>query len=238
MLKQSGGIVASIIWIIWFGALEGKKRFPSVLGSSEFQWTCAAVVAILIPVGTLIALRGLSRPDKRRPALVLLIACIFPLAINLTTYGMGGPMIARTLVSLSSLNDRDAEMIAKFTRQAVEPEDFKQRKKAAWALYSLWGVRCAWRDDSGTLSIYSPTDKEETTWRKTKATNSDLKASAELIDAQLKQFPWLFALNFGCFTLISLGGLGWHTYRRRSEQDGRANSRVLHPGESPAAREV
>ena len=179
------------------------------------------IVAILIPIGTLIALRRFSCPDQRRSGLGLLIACIFPLVINLTTYGVGGPMMARLVISLSSMNDRDTEMIAKFTRQAVEPEEFKQRKKAAWALYTLFGVRSAWRDSSGTLSIYSPTVEEEATWHKTKETNSKLGASKDLIDAQLKQFPWLFALNFGCFILILFGGLVWHTYKKANK--------TLHP---------
>jgi hypothetical protein len=120
------------------------------------------------------------------------------------------------------MNDRDTEMIAKFTRQAVEPEEFKQRKKAAWALYTLFGVRSAWRDSSGTLSIYSPTPEEEAAWQKTKETNSKLTASTDLIDAQLKQFPWLFALNLGSFILILFGGLVWQTYKR-SEQAGTSN---------------
>lgn len=217
MSKQYGRAIALIIWIIWFGALQGKKIFPAFFGSSEFQWTCAAIVAVLIPIGTLTALRQFSCPDQRRSGLVLLIACVFPLVINLTTYGVGGPLMARIVVSLSAMNNRDTEMIAKFTRQAVEPEQFNQRKKAASALYSLFGVRSAWRDNSGMLSIYSPSDEEEASCRRTTDTNSKFVASTSLLDAQLKQLPWLFALNFGCFTLIILGGLVWQTYKQKIE---------------------
>ena len=216
MRKTSGGILVTIIWIIWFGALQGKKMFPDALGSSWVQWGSAAFVAILIPMGTLIALRRYSCPDQRRSGLVLLIACIFPLFINLTTYGVGGPMMARTVISLSSMNDRDAEMIAKFSRQAVESAEFKKRKKAAWGLYTLFGVQSAWRDNSGALSIYSPSAEEEATWQEIRETNSKLAASTDLLDAQLKQFPWLFALNFGCFVLILFGGLTWKTYYSKS----------------------
>lgn len=218
MSKQYGRAIALMIWIIWFGALQGKKIVPAVFGSLKFQWSCAAIVAVLIPIGTLIALGQFSRPDERRSGLILLIVCIFPLAVNLTTYGVGGVLMGRMVVSLSAMNDRDAEMIAKLTRQAVESEQFNQRKTAAWALYSLFGVRSVWRDSSGALTIYSPTEEEEAAWQRTKDTNSKLAASKNLIDDQLKQFPWLFALNFGCFTLILLGGLVWHTYKQRSEQ--------------------
>lgn len=218
MRKTSGGVLVTIIWIIWFGALQGKKLFPSIIGSSWFQWSCAAIVAILIPIVTLIGLRRFSCLNQRRSGLGLLFACGFPLTINLVTYGVAGPMMAKTVVMLKSMNDRDTEMIAKFTRQAVEPEEFKQRKKAAWALYTLFGVRSAWRDSSGTLSIYSPTPEDEEAWQKTKETNSKLTASTDLIDAQLKQFPWLFALNLGSFILILFGGLVWQTYKK-SEQD-------------------
>ena len=224
MSKQYGRSIALIIWIIWFGALQGKKIFPAVFGSSEFQWSCAAIVAVLIPIGTLIALRRYCRPDQRRSGLGLLIACVFPLVVNLTTYGVGGPLMARTVVLLSAMNDRDAEMIAKVARQAVEPEQLNQRKKAAWELYTLFGVRSAWRDSSGELSIYNPTKEEEASWWRTKDTNSKLAASTNLLDSQLKQFPWLFALNFGCFTSILFGGLVWQTYKQRSEQDVHGNT--------------
>lgn len=217
MSKLSGRVITAIIWIIWLGALQGKRVFPNTFGSSEFQWSCAAIVAILIPIGALIALRRFFNSGQRRSGLVLLLVCVFPLVFNLTAYGIGGPMMARTAVAFSSMNDRDAEMIAKFTRQAVEPEQFNQRKKAAWALYRIFGVRSVWRDDSGSLAIYNPSEQEETAWQKEKKTKLELSATTKLIDDQLKQFPWLFALNFGGFIVILFGGLAWQAFHRKNE---------------------
>lgn len=224
MPKPTGKIIASIIWIIWVGALEVKKMLPGILGSFWFQMSCATIVAILIPIGTLIALRRFSIPRWRRSGLALLVVCVFPLVFNLTAYGVGGPMRARLVVTFSSMNDRDLEMIAKLTRQAVEPEQFKQRKKAAWALYRLFGVRSVWCDNSGSLANYNPSGQEEASWQKEKKIKLDLTATTKLLDDQLKQFPLLFAVNFGCFVVILFGGLVWQTFHRTNDPTGDGES--------------
>jgi hypothetical protein len=217
MFRPSGRVIAATIWVVWVGTLQGKKLFPAIFGSAAFQWSGAAIVAILIPLGTLIALRSFGDPRKRRAAFGLLIACIFPLVINLSTYGVGGPMMGRLFGSLDTFNERDVEMIAKLTRQAVEGESIRHRQNAARGLYSLFGVRAVLRDDAGSLVIYDPSENEETAWRQTQETHLTIGTPKSSLEELLKQFPWLFALNLGSFSLILLGGLAWQTYRRDGE---------------------
>jgi len=122
MRKTTGSKIAILIWVIWLATLEGKKMAPSLLGSSGVQWSSAVLVAILIPIGTLIALGRLTNPHTRRAGLWLLIACVTPLLINLATAGVVGPIMAQSNAKLISLHMQDAKMIAKFTRQAVDSD--------------------------------------------------------------------------------------------------------------------
>jgi hypothetical protein len=128
-------------------------------------------------------------------------------------------MMARANSALASIHMRDAEVISKFTNQAVNSDSFNQRKKAVWALYTLFGVRSAWRDESELLLIYTPSEKDEANWHRAEQATAKLAAATKDLDFLLQQFPWLCALNLGAFLAILFGGLTWQTYFAKSEAE-------------------
>jgi len=217
-LHTTATILTVALWVFWLVPLQGKKLAPELFGTSSVQWTSAVIVAICIPIVVLIALKLLSDPKRRRTGFGILVFACLPLFYGLTIYGIGGTLLARTNSTLLRTHERDPELISTLTDRALNEDTAGSRAKSAGVLYGMFGVQPVWKNAEGQLERYYPTADQQDMRERTVDTSQIEVQTADMIDWQLKQMPWLFALYLGSFSVIVFGGLAWHTYKPNSEQ--------------------
>ena len=203
---------------LWVAPIQGKKLAPEVFGTSGVQWACAVVVAVIIPVVVLLSLNMLFGLRDRRAGFGFLILACLPLLYNLTMYGVGGVLLARTNLNLLRGHERDSELISTLSERAISEAELEDRAKSAGVLYSMFGVQSVWKNAEGELERFYPTVAQQERWEDTVDTENTVRETTEIIDWQLKQMPWLFGLDLFSFCLILFGGLGWRAYKPISEQ--------------------
>lgn len=204
--------------VLWVAPLQGKKIAPEVFGTPGIQWTCVVIVAVLIPVVVLLSLNMLFGVRHRRAGLAFVTLACLPLLYNLTMYGVGGVLLARTNLNLLSGHERDSELIATLSERAIAEAEPEDRAKSAGILYSMFGVQPIWKNAEGDFEHFYPTVDQQERWEDTVDTAHTLRQTTEMIDGQLKQMPWLFGLNLLSFCVILFLGLGWRAYKPISEQ--------------------
>lgn len=210
------GLIPMLLWLI---PTLAKRASPEQFGGPLLQWPPAVVNALLIPLLVLLALKLLATPDRRRAGLGLLFSAGFPLVLLLCSYGVFFPLMARTRLMLADGDRVMSERLPALIDTARDHESPAKREKAARALHLLFGITPVWRNEDGGLEVYEPNEKDRQSWRSASELNQATTSALELIDGQLRQMPWLFAMNLGTFVLITGAGLLWHASRPpRSEQ--------------------
>jgi len=206
--------VVATAWLLHILALQGKKLAPDMFGGSAFQWSVAAIVAILIPVAILMSLPHLSAPgrSRRRTAFGLMNLALFLLIYQLCVHAIGGIMMARTRDALSSMSGQDAKAIAKMEKASRDMELPDRRRLAASVLYTEFGVTTAWRNEQDQLATYLPDERDQAKRREAAELSATLASTRSKLDWQIRQMPWLFGLNLGMFVFIVVGGLGYQVY--------------------------
>ncbi|MBB5354025.1 hypothetical protein HNR46_004297 [Haloferula luteola] len=211
-------ILTVSLFVFWVAPLEGKKIAPEVLGTPGIQWTCAVIVAVLIPIVVLLSLNMIFGVGHRRAGLAFVTLACLPLLYNLTMYGIGGVLLARTNLNLLRGHERDSELIGTLSERAIAEAEPEDRAKSAGILYSMFGVQPIWKNSEGDFEQFYPTVDQQERWADTVDTAHTLRQTTEMIDVQLKQMPWLFGLNLLSFCMILFLGLGWRAYKPISEQ--------------------
>lgn len=217
--RNTASILTVIVWVFLIVPQQGKKLAPDLFDNSVIQWTCAIVVAILIPVIVLMTLNMIFTGTRRRAGFWIAVFACLPLLCNLTMYGIVGTMMARTNFILQRGHERDSEMIATLTVRAVSADSAEKRAEWAGLLFTMFGVKPVWKDVNGNFTQYDPTIEEQRKWQQTVRTSMLEKKATEMLDWQLKQMPWLFGLYLGSFTVIIVSGLAWRAYKTKSEHD-------------------
>lgn len=205
------GMIPFLLWLI---PLQAKKVSPALFGGPAFQWAAGAINAVLIPVLVLLALKLLATPARKKAGLGLIVSAGLPLVANLVMLGMGGAILARTQALVLTPASSEKAVVSSLLDRAVTSDNAKDRVKAAALAYRYWGIRAAWRDASDELVRFSPGPEDEAAWQKTLETDRTVFAGLQVLDGQLRQMPWLFAMNFGTFVIITGVGLLWHVYQK------------------------
>ncbi len=206
--------IAWIILIFWLVPHSGKKAAPQWFGSAPVQYTAAIIVAILVPIGTLMALHRLSFNTGRRVAFGFLLACLAPLIFNVTVFTSMGPLLARSSAKMAEYQRNGHELLAKIQDKALNADSAETRKIAAGLAYHLHGVRVLWLDEADGKIAYEPSEKDEENWQTTRSSEATTLAVQKQLAFTREEMAWLLMLDLGTFALIVLGGLGWTAFRR------------------------
>lgn len=206
-----------IPFALWLIPLQAKKASPELFGGPAFQWTTAAVNAVLIPVLVLLSLKLLATPDRKKAGLGLLVSAGLPLVANLAMLGAAGTVMARTQALVIMPTPNEKAVISRVLDRAVTNEEPGNRRIAAGLAYQFWGIKAVWRNGADELVRFSPEPEDEAGWRQTQERDRIISTKWQAIDGQLRQMPWLFAMNLGAFVLITGAGLSWHAYRKPRE---------------------
>lgn len=203
--------------LLWLTPIFAKKVSPELFGGPLFQWTTAAANALLIPLLVLLALKLLTTPNRKKAGLGLLFAAGFPLVALLFSYGVASLMLARPSMFLAKGDRVMLDRLPALIDAARDHENPAKRRQAARALHILFGITPVWRNEAGELEVYELDDKDRQKWDSTSESNRTAGSVLELLDGQLRQMPWLFAMNLGAFVLITGAGFLWHVYRKPRE---------------------
>lgn len=198
--------------LLWALPTIAKKASPEHFGGAEIQWTCAVINAVLVPVVFLIGLKLLATDERRKAGLGCVFCAALPLVANLAIQGVGSAVMARAQGLLAMPMPKEQVAMSRLIDGARERETAGERKKAAGLAYEWWGIAPVWRDDAGELAVYKPDANDEARRARTVETDRTLHATLRMLDGQLRQSPWLFALNLGSFVVITFAGLAWHAF--------------------------
>jgi len=101
---------------------------------------------------------------------------------------------------------------------ALNYEVPEQRRKAARALYCLYGIPAAYRDAGGKLTAYEPDAEDEEKRAQRRASDEELVTSIKRLDGTLERMPETAMIVAwkagGIFLLILLGDILWMVYLR------------------------
>lgn len=200
--------------LLWLAPLQAKKASPELFGGPLFQWAAAVVNAVLIPLLVLLALKLLTTQDRKKAGLNLLVAAALPLFANFTMLGVGSPIMARTQAHLVGPAPNEKAAISNLLDRAITNDETADRQIAAGLAYQFWGIKAVWRNHADELVRFTPGPEDEAAWARTRETEQMASTTWEVLDGQLRQMPWLFAMNLGSFVIITGAGLLWHVYQK------------------------
>lgn len=206
-----------IPFLLWLGPLQAKRISPELFGGPLFQWTTAAVNAVLVPLLVLLALKLLASPDRKKTGLGLLFSTGLLFVANLTMLGIGSAVMTRTQAALFMPKPNEKAAISSLVDRAITNDQTANRRIAAGLAYQLWGTKSVWRNGADELVRFSPGPDDEAAWLQTQEVDRAASTAWQVLEGQLRQMPWLFALNLGAFVLITGGGLLRHVYRKPRE---------------------
>jgi len=184
---------------------EAKHDLPAAVGLlPAIQLPCAFFSAVMIPFGSLLALRALLLQGTSRRSLVgyHLFGWIFVLAM-LSFYFY----VFVTMNRMLDLVSHPPSALPKLVENARNfPNEQKRIAQAQWA-YRLYGVIVAYPLDNLGVSYYVPTEEDKTYWRKQERTNADIITKTAFILKMTNQYPYLFGLYAA--TSLATFTAGW-----------------------------
>ena len=171
-----------------------KDNLPQAIGSLPvIQLPCAFFSAVLIPFGSLLALRGLILTSTCRKSL---------LSYHLLGLGFGLVMLSVYFYAFLMMNlllDLPNQLqlpisLPKLTENARSFPNEQKRMAQAQRVYLMYGVIVAYRLDNLGVAYYVPTEKDKLFWR----TQTQIDAKSETTTAFIRkvtgQYPYLFGL--------------------------------------------
>jgi len=190
------------------------KKVPWLyfLGRSDwFQWGLATLAAVTLSYGIFLSLYGLSRCStiQRRvfASIHILGLVVFGWAVGTL---IGGYVVFSKVNSLEIPN-----MIPKLVESSQKADSIAKREKIAQNAYKVYGVTLAYPADGGQWIKYVPT-AEDTAFHEKFARDdvSNQRLKESIIGGQLRQLPFLIAMNLGIFMLTFLVGALWLACRK------------------------
>jgi len=193
---------------LFFAAgLVAKQNLPYAVGSLPIiQLPCAFFSAVLIPLGSLLALRGLILKDASQKNLLSyhLLGLLFVL-VMLSSYFYPFVMINRTL----DLVSHPKSLLPVLTENARSfPNEQKRMFEAQWA-YRLYGVIIAYRLDNLNAAYYVPTEEDKSFWRTQNRTDIKSQTMIAFIQKVTNQYPYLFGLYSATYLATFIVGWIW-----------------------------
>jgi hypothetical protein len=182
-----------------------KANLPQAIGSLPIiQLPCAFFSAVMIPFGSLLALRALLLQSTSRRSLLSchLLGLVFVL-VMLVFYFYAFVTMNRIL----DLVSHPPSLLPKLTENARSfPDEQKRIVQAQWA-YRLYGVIVAYRLDNLGVNYYVPSEEDKTYWRKQELTDANSKTKIAFIMKVTNQYPYLFGLYAA--TYLATFTVGW-----------------------------
>jgi hypothetical protein len=213
MSPKIPGCLVAAAFLLEETTVEVKKvPWLQPLGRSDwFQWSCATFGAVALSYGIFLSLYGLSRcPAVQRRVFATINILGLLLFVWVVGGLIGGYVVFSKIASLEAPN-----MLPKLVKNSQTADSEAKREKMAKNAYLLYGVTLIYRMDDGTSRQYQPTGEDTAFQRKfasDEAANKKLKD--EVIGGQLRQMPFLIAMNLGIFILTFLVGTLWLAWRR------------------------
>jgi hypothetical protein len=195
------------IGIIFFVVAIQAKHLPKDLGSLPIiQLPCAFFSAVLIPFGSLLALRALffQGTHRRRLLSYHLLGVLFGFGI-LSGYFYMFFIMNRVL----DLPKEMPNILPKLVENARSfPSEHKRMLQAHWA-YRLYGVIIAYRLDNEQVVYYQPTAEDLATRTAEDQSKRQVNMTEAFLKKILAQFPHLFALYAATYTATFTAGWIW-----------------------------
>jgi hypothetical protein len=184
-----------------------KDNLPHTIGSLPvIQLPCAFFSAVMIPLGSLLALHALLfRVRSRRNLLSYhLIGLVFFVVI-LSAYFYASLVMNRVL-DLPNLLPR---LLPKLVENARSfPNEKKRIEQAKWA-YRLYGVILAYRLDNQQVVYYEPTVDDIAARQKSDQSYHQEQIQITFIKKVTSQFPYLFGLYASTYMAAFVSGWIW-----------------------------
>lgn len=106
--------------------------------------------------------------------------------------------------------DQLPSVLPKLVENARTTDSEAKRQKMAQNAYKVYGVTIAYRRDSGEIAYYDPTAQDIAFWQKfAQDSANNHKLNEEIIGGQIKQLPFVIAVEMGAFFLTFVIGSLW-----------------------------
>ena len=185
--------------------IVSKDNLPQTVGSLPIiQLPCAFFTAVLIPFGSLLALRALVLQSTSRRNLLSchLLGLVFIL-LMLSDYFYTALLMNRVI----DLPNQIPSILPKLTENArTFPNQQKRMFQAQWA-YRMYGVIVAYRQDNDQVVYYAPTADDLAFWQKSDQSNRQALAQITFIKKVTAEYPYLFGLYAS--TYMATFAVGW-----------------------------
>ena len=197
-----------VLGLLFFGLGTGAKDlFPHSLGLQPgIQFPCAYFSSVLIPLGSLLALRGVLVQEYRRKSLLAyhLSGVFFTLMMMALYFGFY-VMINKIATTLDSIPN----VLPKFVANAGTLPTEKKRVLQAQYAYRLYGTIIPYRLDDLQVVYYIPNEDDKDFWRRQQRLNAQTLWTLALLKNTEIQFIYLFGLYAATFIATYLAGGIW-----------------------------
>ena len=176
-----------IIFFAWAAldelANRGRRLSPAVIGSAWFQVLAAAVLALILAAGWLVALRGALRSHGRArmahaaSALLFAVFCLVPAVSHVYV----GEMLGEAVALLQNTTLGEDPRLAELQERAWTGKDATSRQSVAKAIYRLNGTRIVYRDETGAGRLYEPTADLARQTQQNTENMAEVRSSAALL---------------------------------------------------------
>lgn len=190
---------------LWIIPGIGKDYFPQIFARDYVQWASAILLAILIPIGTLLTISVIRRGEtKKLDGYLSLIGFSVPLLSILFSTVVALSVITNLQKVLYENNDNLA--IRSLSKCSHNASTVEKRRNAAQYLYRHYGIKATFIDEKNTLKIYSITKHDEDAWKNRQFEDKDISDKNEQINQKLKKLPWVFTLYTATYAIIMIIG--------------------------------
>jgi hypothetical protein len=199
-LFVTGGLLCGL-------TIEAKKHLPDILGrSTPFQWGCSIASDILLSAGLFLSLYGLFCGAGNRATFSFLTMCNLGALLALQSFYFFGYV---GWTKIDSFTGALPSVLPKLVENAKTADSEAKRVKMAENAYKLYGVSIAYRRDSGEFLYYEPSQEDLAFYQQMIQTTKTKADFHELVQGQLRQFPYLFGFSVVSFFLTFAVGTLW-----------------------------
>jgi hypothetical protein len=187
--------------------LAVKDNLPQAIGSLPIiQLPCAFFSSVFIPLGALLALRGLIFEKFNQRSLLgyhLLGLLFIPVILSLYFYSF---VMTNWMIDLPNQLQMPTVLPKLIENARSFPTEEKRKTQAQWA-YRMYGVVVAYPLDNLETTYYVPTEDDKDYWQKNEKIKAQTNASMTALKKLMNQWPYLFGLYAATFTATF--ALGW-----------------------------
>jgi hypothetical protein len=206
----------TLVFLVWFIPLEGKRLLPAWFDSNLIQWSSVGVLAFLCPIGALLSM-SLLVGQHRRDGYFCFIGFALPVLFCFFMWGVSPVFFANGAVFMQP-QYKEFDAIAKLVERARDSNESPEtRVKAASGVYKMWGVVPVLLAADGRMVAYTPTIEDKHSRQESLAFRATAEKNLAICLWQLKQTPWLFVSFLCTSATVFIIGLGFYAFRRPRE---------------------